>query len=553
VHVNAARTRICDLCSLSKLMLGVFIPLMLFSQIERWVYQYNGQYNSGERGNSIAYSQDGHIYVAGSSKNASWYDDFTVISLDSSGVERWVYLFHSLDSLCDRATSIVCGIDGNIYAAGQGGWDLLVASLNQDGSERWMYRSDSTISDWPEVASIIYGQDGNLYVVGINRTQGDWGDFAVFSLDTMGNERWIYRYNGALNHQDWAESIVFGADGNLYSAGRCKRKDDDDWVVISLDPNGTERWVYLYNRAPMNEVDRAHSIACGMDGNLYVAGETANDTLGGWPVYSNDFTVISLDTAGNERWVYHYNGPDMWVDAAFAIVAGLNGNVYAAGHTYKIGQDDDLMVICLNPSGDERWIYTYDGPGNYKDGANTICYGLDNNIYVAGSSSGIGTEDDCVVVCLDTCGVERWVYRHNGTENDDDRIYSSVYGSDGAVYFTGRCWDSITERDIIVISLEAATGLEEHNSLQNSFDRLEVNPNPVHQECIVKYSILRKTRINITMYDVTGRLFRELINEIQDVGIYRKTIDMTSLPQGVYFIKLYSSNQSKIQKIIFLK
>jgi hypothetical protein len=55
------------------------------------------------------------------------------------------------------------------------------------------------------------------------------------------------------------------------------------------------------------------------------------------------------------------------------------------------------------------------------------------------------------------------------------------------------------------------------------------------------------------MYDVTGRQSRELINEIQDAGIYRKTIDMTSLPQGVYFVKLHGSGQSEIQKVIFLK
>jgi hypothetical protein len=119
--------------------------------------------------------------------------------------------------------------------------------------------------------------------------------------------------------------------------------------------------------------------------------------------------------------------------------------------------------------------------------------------------------------------------------------------------------DSISGRSTNTLRIQGQfrqfTGVEESTQTKTQVRAfaLRAYPNPVHQECIIRYSLPTKTRVQISMYDVTGRQSRELINEIQDAGIYRKTIDMTSLPQGVYFVKLHGSGQSEIQKVIFLK
>lgn len=134
-----------------------------------------------------------------------------------------------------------------------------------------------------------------------------------------------------------------------------------------------------------------------------------------------------------------------------------------------------------------------------------------------------------------------------------------VKGSDKyLITYTGLV-DSINSRPTNTLRIwgefRQFTGIEDgaQTKTQVSSLSLRVYPNPIHQKCTLKYSVPTKTRVNISIYDVTGRLAREVINETKDVGIYRKMIDMTSLPQGVYFIKLYSSSQSKIKKIVFLK
>jgi len=48
----------------------------------------------------------------------------------------------------------------------------------------------------------------------------------------------------------------------------------------------------------------------------------------------------------------------------------------------------------------ENWVFTYNGSANSWDYANSVVYGADGNIYVAGSSTGNGTSDDFTVISL---------------------------------------------------------------------------------------------------------------------------------------------------------
>ena len=66
----------------------------------------------------------------------------------------------------------------------------------------------------------------------------------------------------------------------------------------------------------------------------------------------------------------------------------------------------------------EQWVYRYNGPGNGNDQANSIIYGLDDNIYVAGYSTGIGTGEDFTVISLDsTLGIEEYFPKPNLASN----------------------------------------------------------------------------------------------------------------------------------------
>ncbi|UCF70800.1 MAG: hypothetical protein JSW49_00550 [candidate division WOR-3 bacterium] len=517
MNVNTVKTLDCAIFSAGKLVLAVVIPLMLFSQTERWIYQYNGGiYNFHDQAKSIAYGADGNIYAAGFSKNSTWDDDLAVISLDQNGSERWVYRYQASGSTSNVAYSLVYGEDGNIYVVGQAHStsidDLLVISLDQNGAERWIYRSDSTGYYWEKVSSIIYGADGNLYIAGESNILGSWGDFTIISLDTNGNERWQYRYNGSGNHCDWAESIVFGIDGNLYAAGRTwEETSKDDITVISLDQNGVERWVYQYN-GPSGEWDRAHSIVCGLDGNIYIAGDSE--------AYGEDFIVISLDENGTERWVYRYNGTANNCDAAHSIAYGSDGNVYACG--YSCDNNYDFFVASLYSNGSERWVYRYDDHGTTGGFAQSILYGLDNYIYAVGRSC--DTNDDFTAISLDRNGAERWVYQLNGTADTVDCARSAAYGLDGNLYIAGYTTDSISAWDFTVISLCPITAIEEGEILVGRSENIRAT--------IFNEPLKLPEGKSYRIFDITGRI-----------------VGPDKIQPGIYFIEVDGVVCQKVIKI----
>jgi len=366
-------------------------------------------------------------------------------------VENWIYTYNGHGNDDDYARSIIQGSDGNIYAAGYSNGsasygDFTVMSLTTAGDTNWVYgyNGPGNGSDYAE--SIVYGSDGNIYAAGGSSGSSTDYDFTVLSLTSAGDTNWVYGYNGPGNGSDYAESIVYGSDGNIYAAGYSTGSAIyGDFTVISLTTSGTERWVYRYN-GPGNYDDVAFSIVHGSDGNVYATG-----TSSGSGTYA-DFTVISLTTAGDTNWIYRYNGPGNYYDQAYSIVYGSDGNIYTAG--YSTDTDYDFTVISLTTAGDANWIYRYNGPGNGLDRARSIVQGSDGNIYIAGESYGTGTYYDFTVISLTSAGDTNWVYRYNGPGNDYDCANSIVQGSDGNIYAAGGSFGSYY--DFTVISLTSA-------------------------------------------------------------------------------------------------
>jgi len=219
------------------------VCVLSFAQIERWIYRYDGSGNFDDIANSIIYGADGNIYVAGLSYDSVTYHDFTVVSLTTAGDTNWVYRYNGARNDSDCAYSIVYGADDNIYAAGFSDCsfdsaDFMVISLTTAGDTNWIYRYDGPGHAGDYVNSLVYGDDGNIYAAGWSYGSGTNYDFIVISLTTTGDTNWVYRYNGPGNESDVANSLVYGADGNIYAAGQSFGSGTRaDFTVISLSPD----------------------------------------------------------------------------------------------------------------------------------------------------------------------------------------------------------------------------------------------------------------------------------------------------------------------------
>jgi hypothetical protein len=533
----------------------VILTSSSLSAQEQWVYRYDGSANDQDEAYSIAMDSNGDLYAAGFSGRDGTAWDFTILSLSPAGTERWVYRFDASGEGYDNAFSIAAGSDGNLYAAGWSSGvgtfhDFTVLSLTDSGAERWVYQYNGPGNGEDGANSTAMGSDGNLYAAGWSSGIGTLGDFTAVSLTDSGVERWVYRcISPGDSVNNFAEAILMGLDGNLYIAGNSVGSEPtSDFTVVSLTTSGVERWVYRYN-GPGNTWDFANSIVMGSDGNLYAAGKSGGS--GTW----GDFTVVSLTDSGVERWVYRYNGPGDDEDEAKSIVMGSDGNLYAAGWSTGIGTSFDFTVIGLTDSGVERWVYRYNGSADYEDAAHWIALGSDSNLYAAGRSSGIGTSSDFTVVSLTNSGVERWVYRYNGPGNGGDRARSIVVGSDGSLYAAGGSVGSGTGTDFTVISLSPEVGAEEVRDRRSvaGFDLLQNSPNPFHHSTLISHSLASATIVTLQIYDITGRLVKILVSETQKPGIHEVRWNRKDNPSGVYFYRLEAGEFVETRKMVVVE
>jgi len=82
-----------------------------------------------------------------------------------------------------------------------------------------------------------------------------------------------------------------------------------------------------------------------------------------------------------------------------------------------------------------------------------------------------------------------------------------------------------------------------------------VYPNPSSKAMSISYNIAARTNAVIIIYDVAGRVVRELVKGKHDPGSYTLTWDGRDnrgkgVSAGVYFLSLATSDYQGIQKII---
>jgi len=77
-------------------------------------------------------------------------------------------------------------------------------------------------------------------------------------------------------------------------------------------------------------------------------------------------------------------------------------------------------------------------------------------------------------------------------------------------------------------------------------------PNPVENNLTISYTLTQQEHINLSLFDVTGKIILPLINEIQNTGKFTRSFDLKgTVKPGLYFLTMNKSGSDKIlDKII---
>ena len=94
------------------------------------------------------------------------------------------------------------------------------------------------------------------------------------------------------------------------------------------------------------------------------------------------------------------------------------------------------------------------------------------------------------------------------------------------------------------------TGIE--TTLQNTDLLLTLSPNPATVELTLKFSTSTVDKLNIVLYNLSGMVIYNTEKQLDNIGLQTETIhlDNLNLSQGIYYVKVISSEMQGIQKFM---
>lgn len=103
------------------------------------------------------------------------------------------------------------------------------------------------------------------------------------------------------------------------------------------------------------------------------------------------------------------------------------------------------------------------------------------------------------------------------------------------------------EEDIATLEILAPV------SIPNEFLLHPIYPNPFNPTATINFSLPFDHKIHLNVYDINGRIVDELKNTNLLAGNHRIEWNASSLPSGLYFVRLQNGVNQKVQKVMLLK
>lgn len=180
------------------------------------------------------------------------------------------------------------------------------------------------------------------------------------------------------------------------------------------------------------------------------------------------------------QWDHTYNGT-LASDRGNAIAVDDNGNVYVTGSSDGIGTNKDCIIIKYSAQGDTLWVRKFNGAANGVDEGFAIELDLNNNVYVTGRSQTIGFNYNILTIKYDSLGTKKWVAVFPGTKNNrDDTGYDLAVDQYENVYVGGRS-------DFKGITIKYNANGEKLWSSKGGSDTFIIKINKYDKPVVVKY------------------------------------------------------------------
>ena len=487
--------------------------------------------------------------------------DIFIAKYDANGVHLWSRQFgdgaseHGLGVAVDSAGNvIVVGyFEGTIDLGGDtlttgGGSDMFLAKYDASGAHLWSRRFGDTGLD--ACNDVVFDGAGDLLVIGHFQNTVDFGggaltsagglDIVVAKYDNGGSHIWSQRLGGT--GTDLGMNIATGSGGNVVVTGMFEDTVDfgggpltsagvDDIFVAKYDAGGTHVWSQRFGDGTY---DYGYGTAVDGVGAVVVTGSFLGtiDFGGGLLTSAGNFDIFvaKFDAGGSHVWSKRFG--DIWLDDGIAIAVDGTGHVVVTGN-FSGTVDFGGGPLMSGNNSDDVFVAKYDAAGTHV------------------WSQGFG-DPTCGLFCRDL--------GEGITVDSAGGVF--VTGSfEGTVDFGGGALTSAGQNDIFVAEYASGTPTaitDPPESVNRGFTLDQNHPNPFNPTTRIGFSIDRRQKVRLAIYDTTGGLVVTLLDGHLDAGSYSKEWngrngEGIAVASGVYYYQLTTGRRTLTRKAVLLK
>ena len=338
-------------------------------------------------------------------------------------------------------------------------------------------------------------------------------DAFLKKFDKFGNPVWNKIYGGS--DEDYFSAVIQSSDSCFVACGYSQSYSDSMIYIVKTDKLGNLLWRRNFRCFIYGLADDLIEIGS----NYYISGHTQDSS------YNYNPFIIKLSDAGETIWRKDFQ-------------MGFTGLSIALTQDSSLITTGKNILSKFSLNGDSLWSRSFDPSFDILsvDTASEKGFILSGGIQILTPS---GFQSLNTLVKTDSLGNIVWTKNYPTGYDDFTGSFTSVIETRDLGFVA--CGYSIYENSNIkmrVIKTDSVGSIVTNTDFQHKTESKQIFPNPTHGKVNINL-------VNITcfkVYNVSGSLVMSVDNNNE--------IDLSSLPNGIYLLKVFASETITIEKVI---
>lgn len=216
-----------------------------------------------------------------------------------------------------------------------------------------------------------------------------------------------------------------------------------------------------------------------------------------------DAIVIKLDSAGRVQWKHSFGGSEF--DGFPCMTMAHDGGYLVAGGSAS--NDGDITDHHGDTTGYDAWIVKCNTTGTIEWQKSM------GGSQMEGASGIVPTRDGGCAIAANT------------RSTDGDLLHNTIRGGMD-------CW-------IIKLGNIGSSGIDDlHAAIPTDASLAQNFPNPFSSFTQISYEVPSQSLVTLSVFDCLGREMTRLVAGKVEAGAHTSTFDASSLPAGIYFLRI---------------